>query len=58
MPYPDEYTNFSFQTECPSAMDYEQEINNLIVQNEEHDERIEYIEVNAELSNKTWKVFI
>ena len=58
MAYPDEYTSFSFQTDCPSAMDYELEITQLITKTDEHEERIEFIEINNEFSNKVWKVYI
>lgn len=58
MVYPNDYTNFSFITDCPSAMDYDEEINNLKYITNENNERILYLEISNKYSNRKWRVFI
>lgn len=58
MAYPDDFTMFSLITDCPSGRDYDQEIDNLILVQENFEERLMFLEIENEKSGRTWKVFI
>lgn len=56
--YPEEFTTFEFITECPNAMDYEEEIIKLQELTIEHTEKLDVLDVDVDNSRKHWKVFI